>query len=166
MKRILLLILPLLCFTLIAEAQYTTPRPPVDNANATRQNITRLTQTLTDGAGKDSVFISPNAHYNYYSINPGDTMKGSLYIGLDNVTRNGVTYSKAGLYKYDKVIFDYRTSGLLVDTLFFNTTMFVCDSAGSGSASTIIIPKELTKKNYFLEFTFDGAKLVQSTLYK
>lgn len=155
----------LLLLAIASFGQYTTPRPPVDNANATRINITRLTQTLTDGAGKDSVFISPGAHYNYYSINAGDTMKGSLYIGLDNVTRSGVTYSKAGLYKYDKIIFDYRTSGLLVDTLFFDSE-FLCDSAGSGSATTIIIPKVLTKKNYVVEFMWDGEKAVQSTLYK
>lgn len=165
MKRILLLILPLLCFTLFAEAQYTTPRPPYDNANATRINITRLTQTLIDGAGKDSVFISPGAHYNYYSINAGDTMKGSLYIGLDNVTRSGVTYSKANVYKYDEVIFDYRTSGLLVDTLFFDSE-FKCDSAGSASATKIYIPKDLTKKSYIVKFIWDGTNFVQSTLYK
>jgi len=164
MKKIVSLF-TLLLIAVASFGQYTTPRPPYDNANAVRIDITRLTQNLTDAAGKDSVWISPGAHQNLYSINAGDTMKGSLYIGLDNVTRSGVTYSKANVYKYDQVHFDFQTSGLLVDTLFFDSE-FVCDSAGSGSATTVIIPKVLTKKYYTLGFTWNGTKFVQNTLYK
>lgn len=164
MKRIVTLF-TLLLLAVASFGQYTTPRTPYSNASATRVNITRLVQNVTDAAGKDSTFISPNANYNFYSINPGDTIKGSHYIGLDNVTRSGVAYSKANVYKYDKVAFDYQTSGLLVDTLFFDSE-FVCDSAGSGSATTIIIPKVLTKKHYFVEFIWNGTKFVQTTLWK
>lgn len=164
MKRILSLF-TLLILSVATFAQHTTPRPPYSNGSATRIDITRLVQNLTDAAGKDTVYISPNAHQNFYSINAGDTIKGSLTIGLQNVTKNGVAYSKANVYKYDEVVFDYRTSGLLVDTLFFYGA-FVCDSSGSGSATTVIIPKVLTKENYLLKFTWDGAKFVQNTLYK
>lgn len=165
MKKIVFLLFLLASFCTKNFAQNTTPRPPYSNASATRVTPTRLVQNLTDGSGKDSVWISPNAYENYYSINAGDTIKGSLYIGLDNVTRSGITYSKANIYKYDEVVFDYRSGGKIKDTLFFDSE-FLVDSAGNGANSRIIIPVDATKKSYLLKFIWDGTKFVQSTLCK
>lgn len=154
------------CTALLASAQpYSTPRPPYDNGNATRVDITRLTQNLTDAAGKDTLYITPGANYNFYTINTGDTLKGSIYIGLDNITRNSVTYSKKNIYKYDKVIFQYKSGGTIKDTIFFDSE-FKVDSAGNGANSRIIIPVDATKKDYRVEFEWNGTYFIQSTLNK
>ena len=53
------------------------------------------------------MYLNPGAFVNYYSISPGDAMKGSLTIELQNVTKSGLSYSKANEYKYVEVIIVY-----------------------------------------------------------
>lgn len=165
MKKLFVSLFILTVVTLFATAQSNTPRFFKERgALANGSDLNFRYYAITDAAGTDTIRLDPDSWRTHYSINNGDTLNRRVCIKIGDETYNGVTYSRAGSYKYDEVTFHYKTGGGQVDTIDFAGNMIV-DTAGTGT-NKVFIPKSTLKKSYFIRFIFDGTNWVQETIFK
>lgn len=164
MKKLILLLLTC-SFALLATAQHATPRIPYSLGNATVQTLKVHSEYLSDAAGNDTTYISPDAHINQYWINHGDTLLGSHTVAQGDATFKAVPYTDNNIYEGDQLLIYTKTSGLLNDTIYY-VGNFVCDTTGSGSSSKIIITKDLTKLSHVTKFIWLDGKWIHDRNYK
>lgn len=167
MKKILLLSFALMITSLYVSGQSNTPRYFNEQGKLARGNdLTYRYQALTDATGDDTVYVnSPDAFKTVVSINNGDTLNRKVTVGVKAVTVNGVALSLAKCYKYDELIFHFKTGGAQIDTVQFYGNVIV-DTTGSSNSKRLIIPKDLTKESYFVRTIFDGTNFVQDKIYR